>query len=185
MRSASAAAIVQYREETSATETDLGRISAEQPDGETRPERETNPPKTSTETPEGRPYLGRTSPPVVHLKITTRNAIRPIAEWQGYVTKIEGDHFLATMEGIFGSSILGQRHEAVIPFNEISPDDRNLVKEGAYFRLSIAYTITRGGTGTSTRQSTIVFRRLPAYRASDIEIAKEIAKELIRGIRLE
>lgn len=118
-------------------------------------------------------------------KTTQQSAVRPIAEWQGYVTKIEPDRFHAAMDGVLGSSIVGKRHDAIIPRNEVSPEDEPLLREGAYFRLSVVYRITRGGTGTSKRQSSIVFRRLPAYRKSEIESARDLAKELIRGLRLE
>jgi hypothetical protein len=89
------------------------------------------------------------------------------------------------MDGVFGVGIKGKKQDAVIPLDEVSPEDLELVREGAYFRLSIAYAITRGGTGTSKRQSTIVFRRLPAYRAEELDNLREIAGQLVGGIRLE
>jgi hypothetical protein len=120
-------------------------------------------------------------------QMAKQKTVRPIAEWQGYVTRIEREdgRFFASMDGIFGAAVKGKKHDAVIPLSEVSPEDLDLVREGAYFRLSVAYAITRGGTGTSKRQSTLVFRRLPAYRADELENLRDLAGELVRGIRLE
>ena len=109
---------------------------------------------------------------------------RPLAEWQGYVTKIDGDRFQAVMEGVFGVGVVGKMHEANIPMREVAPHDLSLVREGAYFRLSIAYAITQPFGGTFSRTSTLVFRRLPAYHAADLDQAREIARQLLGPIRL-
>ncbi len=111
--------------------------------------------------------------------------VKSIAEWQGYVTKIESDHMFAMLDGVYGNAIRDQAHEARIPLSEVSPEDRSLVREGAYFRLAVFYSTTRGGAGTATRTSTLVFRRLPAYRESDLENAREIASKLVSGLRVE
>ena len=108
-----------------------------------------------------------------------------LAEWQGYVTSIDDDQIHARLEGIHGSGVIGQTHDAVIPKNEISPSDMQLVREGAYFRLSVSYRKTRSGNGTSRRESAIVFRRLPAYTAADLANACDSARELVSGLRLE
>lgn len=110
---------------------------------------------------------------------------KPLAEWQGHVRKVEGDRLHAAMEGVFGQGIEGETYDAVIPMTEVAPDDLPLVREGAYFRLSIAYAMSHLVGGTFTRTSTLVFRRLPAYQAADLERAREIARELLAGIRLE
>jgi hypothetical protein len=109
---------------------------------------------------------------------------KPLAEWQGYVTRIEGDHLHARMEGVFGTGVEGKMHDAVIPMAEVAPDDSALVREGAYFRLSVAYAMTRPFGGTFSRTSTLVFRRLPAYHATDLDRAREIARQLLGPIRL-
>ena len=115
----------------------------------------------------------------------TSYVVTPLAEWQGHVTKVEEGHFYATLDGVYGEGVQGQVHDAMIPLVEVSPEDLEFVRAGAYFRLSVAYSISRGGTGTSTRTSTIVFRRLPAYQDADLENAVDISRELTGGLRLE
>ncbi len=141
--------------------------------------------KTSPDDSSSAPQKPGTAHASPFTKVLRQNAVRPIAEWQGYVTKVDEHVLHATMSGVFGEAIVGRRHDAVIPLSEVSPEDMGLVREGAYFRLSISYAVSRGGTGTSTRQSTVVFRRLPAYRKADIDAAQEFARELLGGIRLE
>jgi len=141
---------------------------------------------TSTRESEASPRSSRGTLLAMSRKTVAQQATaRPLAEWQGYVTKIEGDHLYATMEGVFGAGVEGKRHDAVIPLSEVAPDDQRLVRDGAYFRLSVAYATSQAIGGTFIRSSTLVFRRLPAYHAADLERARDIARELLAGIRLE
>lgn len=166
--------------------TEVASLEISQPETDRAIEsREIALPRKSTKNIRAESPISGTALPVYHPHPVQDNAFMPLGEWQGYVTKLEADRFHATMDGVFGQGIAGKRHDAIIPLAEVSPEDARLVREGAYFRLSVSYTVTRGGTGTSTRQSSIVFRRLPAYRSSEIAEARDLARELLGGIRLE
>ena len=84
-------------------------------------------------------------------------------EWEGYVTQVMGDEFLAHLIDLSAADI---EEEAVFSIEDVSSIHKELVKEGAIFRWSIGYERVRGGT--KRKVSSIVFRRLPAWSKKDI-----------------
>jgi hypothetical protein len=113
-------------------------------------------------------------------------AVRPgaflvLAEWEGSVLEVGADGILAGLVPIRG---LGNDEEAQgeIPWDEIADGDRDLVQPGALFRLSVGYEIS---SGTRTRFSRVIFRRLPAWTAKELESADEIAIHQFNAIPVE
>jgi hypothetical protein len=65
---------------------------------------------------------------------------------------------------------------AEFPTQDIRPDDKELVVEGAVFRVRIMYRIEAGGT--RQRFTEVIFRRLPSWQPRHFEIAEQRASEL-------
>lgn len=103
-------------------------------------------------------------------------------EWEGYVLTVESDIFTARLLDITAGSPVEQE-EAEIPIEDVSQDDRDLLKEGAVFRWVIGNQITRGGQ--KRRVSQIIFRRLPAWTETEIEEAKRVAETTSQAIHWE
>lgn len=106
-----------------------------------------------------------------------------LAEWHGQVTEILGDVFKAELRGTHGVGVVGKQEEALIPIDDVQPDDIDLFVDGAFFRLCISYEVS--ATGVRRRCTTVVFRRLPAYRREELEDARRVGQEIARGLRLE
>ena len=105
-----------------------------------------------------------------------------LAEWHGQVTEVLASSFVAELKGRHGEGVAGKEELAVIPRDEVSPDDAELLEPGAFFSLCIAYEQSSRGRRKFT---TVVFRRLPAYRREELEEARERGRQLARGLRLE
>lgn len=108
---------------------------------------------------------------------------KPIAEWDGLVTDIEDEYLVAQLRGTFGMNVIGCDEEAFIPIEDVNQKDYDLLKIGAFFRLCISYEISPHGN--RRRYTEVVFRRLPAYRREELEVARSDAAELARDIRVE
>ena len=122
---------------------------------------------------------------ILRLPITRRidSISEPVAEWQGQVTEIEDEHFIAQLRGTVGTGVAGSLEEALIPINDVNPGDIDLLKPGAFFRLCISYEIAP--TGNRRRYTEVIFRRLPAYRREELEAARSKAADLARDLRVE
>lgn len=105
-----------------------------------------------------------------------------LAEWHGQVTEVLASSFVAELKGRHGEGVAGKEEVAVIPRDEVSPDDAELLEPGAFFSLCIAYEQSSRGRRKFT---TVVFRRLPAYRREELEEARERGRQIARGLRLE
>lgn len=99
-------------------------------------------------------------------------------EWEGCVTWIDDKHFYAHLLDLTNE---GTEEEAVFDIGEISSIHQDLLKEGALFRWSIGYLRQKGGT--RSRLSSLVFRRLPAWSARDLERSKIEAGDLLANIQ--
>jgi hypothetical protein len=122
---------------------------------------------------------------VFQFPINRRNdsISEPVAEWQGQVTGIEDEYFIAQLRGTVGNGIAGSLEEASIPIDDVNPGDIDLLKLGAFFRLCISYEIAP--TGNRRRYTEVIFRRLPAYRREELEAARSKAADLARDLRVE
>lgn len=101
-------------------------------------------------------------------------------EWEGYVTRIDSKYFYATLLDLTNS---GVEEEAQFELTEVSPNNDQLLKEGALFRWSIGYERQKGGT--RRRSSSIIFRRLPAWSKREIKSSQLEAEQLINEIQWE
>ena len=105
-----------------------------------------------------------------------------LAEWHGQVTQVLASSFVAELKGRHGEGVAGKEEIAVIPRDEVNPDDAELLEPGAFFSLCIAYEQSSRGRRKFT---TVVFRRLPGYRREELEEARERGHQIARGLRLE
>ena len=114
----------------------------------------------------------------VNLDVLPTLIFHPLQEWEGYVVEISGDVFTARLVDVATGEAL-EMEEADFPISDVEEKDRDLLKPGAIFRWSIGY-IRRGST--KIRASQIVFRRLPQWRAQDLDKARKHAEELAAAI---
>jgi hypothetical protein len=105
----------------------------------------------------------------------------PLQEWEGYVTEICDETFIAHLVDLTARKTRAEE-QIEIELDEISDDDRELLRPGAIFRWSIGY---QKHHGTKKKVSQIVFRRLPAWIRSELEAAKNEANELAASIHWE
>jgi len=124
---------------------------------------------------EGRTPVESGSSSIHFLK---RNIKKPVAF--NSLLKREGT-VMSIMENYFTAKLVDLAYEAVdeiadFPFDEISDDDKSLLKEGAIFYWNIGYKLLP--TGQKERSSIIRFRRLPAWTRKEIETAEKKADEL-------
>jgi hypothetical protein len=105
-----------------------------------------------------------------------------LAEWHGQVTEVLSSTFSAQLRGRHGEGVIGKEEVAVIPIGELREDDISLLEPGAFFSLSVSYEISLRGRRKFTE---VVFRRLPAYRREELELAQSRGRELARALHLE
>lgn len=93
-----------------------------------------------------------------------------LQKWEGRVNAVGEGHFEATLADLTGD---GPAEEAAFDLDEVSPQDRALVKPGAVFYWSVGYR--DAVKGQRTRESIIRFRRLPRWSLPDRVEADERA----------
>lgn len=106
-----------------------------------------------------------------------------LAEWNGFVTAIGDLYFCASLDGVFGEGVEGQKEEAEIPVSDVSRSDLDLFKLGGIFRLCVLHEVRQNGQ--PRRFTQVVFRRLPAYRAKEIVLAEERAEQIHQRLHVE
>ncbi len=100
-----------------------------------------------------------------------------LQEWEGYVIlKGKEDFTVRLLDLTTGSTY--EEEEAVIPFSEITDDERKRMGPGSIFRWVIGYE--RSASGTKQRVSRIVFRDLPVLTKQEIMEADQRAKRTSR-----
>ena len=100
-----------------------------------------------------------------------------LQKWEGVVTEVENDVFHARLLDLTDNS---PEEEADFSVEEVSEDDRKLLKLGAVFYWSLGYLTT--GTGQVIRTSIVKFRRLPAWTETEVKRAQEQAAKIRRTI---
>jgi hypothetical protein len=96
-----------------------------------------------------------------------------LQKWQGYVLGVT-DIFLYVR--LVDLNRVGIDEETEIPIEEISEDDKELIKPGAIFYWNIGYLDSYGGQ--RSRVSVIRFQRLPSWSREEIDAAKREAGRL-------
>jgi hypothetical protein len=111
-----------------------------------------------------------------------RISFEPLQEWEGRVVEIKAETFTATLTDITARRDF-EDEIAEFPVGDVSDDDILLFKPGAIFRWLIGYE--RHPSGTKRRASSVVFRRLPSWSATDLSRANQEAKMLVEAITWE
>lgn len=98
-----------------------------------------------------------------------------VQDWEGFVVELGNGFFTARLLDRTRSMKV-DTEIAEIPIGEVDDGDRDLVKEGAIFYLTVRRRILPNGRQETS--SGIVFRRLPQWHQSTLDRAKAQAKEL-------
>ena len=103
--------------------------------------------------------------------------------WEGVVTDIDSQEgvFVARLYDLIGPS--SSVKEAEFYVEDVSHNDRDLLKVGGIFRWMIGYR--RHSYGQKERVSAIIFRRIPAWTENDINLAMEEGKRLAERLVVE
>ena len=118
------------------------------------------------------PFVRRVSTPTLH----------PIQEWEGCVTEIRGDEFVADLLDLTAGDAV-EAEEAVISKVELSPEDRSRLAIGSFFWWVIGYEATVGGARKHVSQ--IVFPDLPPMTQADLDRGRDWADWLYERWGLE
>jgi hypothetical protein len=100
-----------------------------------------------------------------------------LQKWEGVVTEVEKDIFNARLLDLTDDN---PEEETDFSIEEVSEDDRKLLKPGAVFYWSLGYLTT--ATGQVIRTSIVKFRRLPAWTETEVKKAQEQAAKIRRTI---
>jgi hypothetical protein len=115
---------------------------------------------------------------IISLKTEPRqSAFVSLQKWEGVVLEVLSDSFLTRLVDLTRT---GPDEEAEFPLDEVSEEDRPLIRPGAIFYWNIGYH--NSYSGQRTRTSIIRFRRLPAWTREEIEAAKREAERLGKSI---
>lgn len=123
--------------------------------------------------------IGEFSSPIIKFPSISprRNHMVSLQKWQGYVLKVTDNFLLVRLVDL---SKNGGDEEAEIPIEEISDDDKDLIRPGAIFYWSIGYLDSY--SGQRSRVSVIRFQRLPSWSKEEIDAAKREAEHLQEAI---
>lgn len=111
-----------------------------------------------------------------------RPSLVQLQEWEGYVLDVSETGFTARLVDLTRQETTPSE-EADFDVEEVSDNDRDLLREGAVFRWTIGYETAPGGT--KKRVSQLFFRRLPKWTKNEIAQADARAQDLLAGIRWE
>lgn len=112
--------------------------------------------------------------PKVRTDTLPRPIFIPLQEWEGVVTSLDTEMFVARLADQTNEA--NPDEEAEFPTSEVSDDDLALLRPGAVFRWTIGFL--KAPSGTKRRTSQIVFRRLPQWTEREIREAEELADKL-------
>ena len=112
--------------------------------------------------------------PICNLPVPSiQDKFISLQKWEGVVIEVRKDSFLSRLHDLTEKN---PEEEAEFPLEEVTDEDKKLVKPGAIFYWNIGYLDSR--TGQRKRESIIRFRRLPAWRKEEIEAFKHEAKHI-------
>jgi len=119
--------------------------------------------------------IGEFSSPIIKFPSISprRSHMVSLQRWQGYVIKVSDISIFVKLVDLTQK---GPDEEAEIPLEEISADDKDLIKSGAIFYWSIGYLDSY--SGQRSRVSIIRFQRLPAWSKKEIDAAQREAERL-------
>lgn len=100
-----------------------------------------------------------------------------LQQWEGIVEYVGDENFTARLRDLTNKEHYpGEMAE--LPRDDISDDDRELLREGAVFYLTVGRLIHF--SGRQERFGHIVFRRLPGWTSSTLDRAEKRAQRLSR-----
>lgn len=106
-----------------------------------------------------------------------QNIFISLQKWEGIVLDVMDHAFLARLIDLTQK---GTDEEAEFSFDEISEEDKPLIRSGAIFYWNIGYHTSY--SGQRTRTSLIRFRRLPAWTQREIDAAKREAERIGKAL---
>jgi len=127
--------------------------------------------------------LKRRNSTVVTSTASILNPAVRVAEWDGYVTGVTEHSFTGALRGIAGDGVAGECHDAEIALDDVGQSDRVLLRLGAFFRICIYSQVD--DDDRPKRYAKVVFRRLPAYRQTELDQADRRSDERHRKLRVE
>ncbi|MBE7157215.1 MAG: hypothetical protein INR62_02045 [Rhodospirillales bacterium] len=98
----------------------------------------------------------------------SRISFKPLQQWEGVVLEVTPDSFIARLTDGRDSKVV---EEAEIDLQEVSPEDLELIQEGAVFYWKIQYQ----DRPSRQRISDIRFRRLPDWTPEQTALADQEA----------
>jgi hypothetical protein len=108
------------------------------------------------------------------VKLRPRSRFKLLQKWEGTVIEVEGDVIRAQIRDLSNRSRFLE--EVTLSIDEVSNSDRSLVASGAVFYWMIGYLDRL--TGQRTRESRIIFRRLPVWKKSEFDVIDQKARPL-------
>lgn len=115
------------------------------------------------------------------LKGKINNYSTTLQKWQGYVKQVDYDE--GKFEAILNDMTEGGTNEiAEFDFNDVSPDDRKLIQDGAVFYWSIGYSNHNGQT---KKESLLRFQRVVEWSEEDYDIASDRASDLNENLNIQ
>ena len=106
-------------------------------------------------------------------KLSKMDSFISLQKWEGVVLEIKDETFKAELNDL---KKIGIKEEAEIYIEEISPDDKDLLKVGNSFYWHIGFYDK--ASGERTRTSFIRFVRLPKWNKLEIKLAELEADKL-------
>ena len=119
--------------------------------------------------------------PYVHHPVRVaalRTSFRTLQAWEGVVTAVAEESFAVKLVDLISNK---PDEEADIDFEDVSKDERPLVRIGAVFLLHVGYATSEGGQ--RSRTAILRFRRLPVWTESELSSARKAAQEQADTIR--
>jgi hypothetical protein len=95
----------------------------------------------------------------------TPESFRVMQRWEGTVTEITGDEFVARLRDL--TDLGHPQEQAVFSLDEVDEDDLCLLQVGAGFYWSIGYH--HQASGSRRLSNELRFRRLPQWTPADLE----------------
>lgn len=108
------------------------------------------------------------------VKPRPRSRFKLLQKWEGTVIEVSNDVIRAQIRDLLDRS--QPLEEVTLSVDEVSNSDRSLVAPGAVFYWMIGY-LDRV-TGQRTRESRIVFRRLPEWKRSEVDVVERQSRPL-------
>lgn len=101
-----------------------------------------------------------------------------LQRWEGVVVERTGDDFTVELRDLTSSK--GTTEIGELCMNELSEDDRSMVREGAVLYWNIGYETSPAGS--RRRVSDIRFRRSPVWTCAKLSALRERGKALFTAL---